>query len=77
MSTDWLARELSIVQLRLKKDELNALGSNMARAWPVAKTPANFHNLLHAIDEADSLSRTRLKLIEGAASSPIPRAESE
>ena len=56
MSTDWLARELSILSLRLKKDELDALGSNIARACPVDQTPSNFGALLHAIDEVDSLS---------------------
>ena len=67
MSTDWLARDLTILSLRLNKDTLVALGSNMARAWPLDQTPSTFRHLLHAIDEVDSLG-TAARSLEPADS---------
>ena len=58
MSTDWLARDLSILTLKLlKEDDLISLGSNLARACVVDQTPC-FDDLLQAIDEANAEAPT-------------------
>ena len=56
MSTDWLGRELSILNLRLKKEELTALASNFALALPLDDKPS-FQSLLEDIDRADEAGR--------------------
>ena len=65
-----MAAERIIAVGLLTQSDIDRLGSDFARLWPVDETPC-FNNLLQAIDEADREIRRDRDTIEDPASERI------